>query len=234
MSAKIQKAYAPGTPGLDVFPIPVLAQRAPNSSDLQYPLLMQWLNQVTGIAYTYKGGGVWVIQQTSGGTGSFTTLVVTGQSTLAATNIVGATNINTSGAGITTIGTGGTGATNIGNATGNTAITGSATASTGFTATTVGFTATAGNLNLNGAASKIVINAATPASASVGVTAAMTTGAVTITSSAITTSSIIQYSRKVTGGTTGDVAISAQGTGSAVLTSTSGAETSTFNYLIIN
>jgi hypothetical protein len=156
MSAKIQKAYAPGTPGLDVFPVPVLAQRAPNSSDLAYPLLMQWYNQVTGIIYIYKGAGSWSVLETSGGAGSFTSLIVTGQSTLAATNIVGATNINISGAATTTIGTGGTGAVLIGNGTGKTTITGEldtgaiVSASGNIVATTGNISTSAGNISAFG------------------------------------------------------------------------------------
>jgi hypothetical protein len=60
-----------------------------------------------------------------------------------------------------------------------------------------------------------------------------TPGAVTVTTSAATTSSIILYSRKTTGGTPGQVSITAQPGGSFTLTST-GNETSTFNYQIIN
>lgn len=108
------------------------------------------------------------------------------------------------------------------------------TAGTTLTATLGNITATNGNLVLSTSGNKLVISAATPTTASIGTTAAMTTGAVTITSSAITASSKILYSRRTTGGTTGDVAISAQAGGSATLTSTSGSETSTFDYLIIN
>lgn len=147
---------------------------------------------------------------------------------------LGAVTINTSGSAATTIGTGGTGAVNIGNATGNTAVTGSLTASTTLTATLGNITATNGNLVLSAAGNKLVIHATTAASDSVGTTDAMTAGEVTITSSAITASSKIIFSRRTTGGTTGDVAISAQANGSATLTSSSNTETSTFDYLIIN
>jgi hypothetical protein len=191
------------------------AQRAPTINDTNYDLGQPWEYQ--NILYFYAGAGIWV---SGNGAGNFTSLTVTGQSTLAATNIVGATNINTSGAAITNVGTGGTGAVNIGNATGNTAITGNESVS--------------GNLSLTGATSKLLINATTAATASVGVTAAMTTGAVTVTSSAVTTASIINYSRATGGGTLGNVEISAQSAGSFTLTSSSNSETSTFNYQIIN
>lgn len=149
--------------------------------------------------------------------------------------ITGTTGINTTGASVTTIGTGGTGATNIGNATGNTAVTGSLTASTTLTATLGAITATNGNLVLGTAGNKLVIHATTAASDSVGTTGVMggTPGTVTVTTSACTTSSKILYSRDITGGTPGEVSITAQSAGSFTLTST-GNETSTFNYLIIN
>ncbi len=115
--------------------------------------------------------------------------------------------------------------------TGGTAV----TATTGDVKASAGnLVATLGNLNLNGPASKININAGTASTASTGVTAAMIGGAVTITSTAITASSVILYSRNVLGTVMGNVSITAQAGGSAVLTSDAATETSTFNYLIIN
>jgi len=196
------------------------AQRAPTTNDIYTPGTMWQDNSVSPpVVYLTTGAGVW----TSYSPSSFTSLTVNGTSTL-----TGTTNINTSGAAVTTIGTGGTGAVNIGNATGNTAVTGTLTTSAGITLTT-------GNLTLSGASSKILINAGTSTTASLGVTAAMsgTPGAVTVTSSAVTTSSVILFSRKTTGGTPGQVSITAQSAGAFTLTST-GNETSTFNYVIIN
>ena len=163
------------------------------------------------------------------------TLGVTGLTTLATLAQVGTAIINASGAATTTIGTGGTGAVNIGNATGNTAVTGSLTTTTTLTATLGAITATNGNLVLGSAGNKLLIHATTAASDSVGVSGVMsgTPGAVTVTTSACTTSSVILFSRKVTGGTPGQVSITTQSNGSFVLTSTAN-ETSTFNYLIIN
>lgn len=147
---------------------------------------------------------------------------------------VGAVTINTSGADTTTIGTGGTGAVLIGNATGNTAVTGSLTTSTTLTATLGNITATNGNLVLAAAGNKLVIHATTAASDSAGTTVAMVAGAVTITSSAITASSKIYYSRRTLGTAMGNVSITAQAGGSATLTSDETTETSTFDYLIVN
>ncbi len=146
---------------------------------------------------------------------------------------VGATTINTSGAAATTIGTGGTGTVAIGNATGNTAVTGSLTTTTTLTATLGAITATNGNLALNTAGNKIII--ATGANASVGTSAVMagTPGAVTVATTASSATAKIFYSRATTGGTTGDVSITAQDGTGFTLTST-GNETSTFNWWIIN
>jgi hypothetical protein len=101
------------------------------------------------------------------------------------------------------------------------------------TATLGAITATNGNLNLATIGNKLLI--ATGTNASVGVSGAMagTPGAVTVATTACTASSVILYSRATTGGTPGQVSITAQSTSGFTLTST-GNETSTFNWLIIN
>lgn len=58
-------------------------------------------------------------------------------------------------------------------------------------------------------------------------------GSVVVSNPAVTSSSVIVFSRATTGGTPGQVSISAQSAGTFTLTST-GNETSTFNYLILN
>lgn len=165
-------------------------------------------------------------------TGAFTTLSATGLTTLAALTQVGTASINASGAGVTTIGTGGTGAVNIGNATGNTAVTGSLTASTTLTATLGAITATNGNVVLSTAGNKLII--ATGANASVGTSDAMTDGVVAVATTASSATAKIFYARATTGGTTGDVSITAQDGTGFTLTSSSNTETSTFNWWIIN
>jgi len=153
--------------------------------------------------------------------------------TTGTTSITGTVGINTTGAGVTTIGTGGTGAVNIGNATGNTAVTGSLTATTTLTATLGNITATNGNVSLGTAGNKLVI--ATGANASVGTSSAMsgTPGAVTVATTACSATALVFYSRATTGGTPGEVSITAQDGTGFTLTST-GNETSTFNWWIIN
>lgn len=158
---------AQGTPfatGVDAFVYPQFigyALRAPTTKDIENPGTRWQDNSVNPpVIYETSGNGLWNIT-TSGGVGTFTSLVVTP----GPASITGTTTINTSGAGVTTIGTGGTGAVNIGNATGNTAVTGSLTASTGLTATAGGVTATAGGVtatagNITATNGNVVINGA--------------------------------------------------------------------------
>jgi hypothetical protein len=106
------------------------------------------------------------------------------------------------------------------------------TAGTTLTATLGNITATNGNLVLSTAGNKIII--ATGSNASVGTSAAMTAGAVTVATTASSATALIFYSCKTTGGTPGNISITAQDGTGFTLTSTSGTETSTFNWWIIN
>lgn len=151
-------AYAFNQPLSTIFGSPIVAKRAPTGND-KAPIGTEWAQPVDTSGAPVNG--VWFLSSiignvanwvnVSGGSGVFTTLTVTGQSTLGPTNITGATNINTSGAATTDIGTGGTGAVNIGNTTGNTAVTGSLSTTTSLSATTTvtagtGISATTGNI----------------------------------------------------------------------------------------
>lgn len=102
-----------------------------------------------------------------------------------------------------------------------------------ITATLGNIIATNGNVELNTAGNKIII--ATGANASVGTSAAMsgTPGAVTVATTASSATAKIFYSRATTGGTPGEVSITAQDGTGFTLTSTAN-ETSTFNWWIIN
>ena len=136
--------------------VPHIDTRAPTSADVRdatclvYPIGKQWVDKQNNASYVLTSlsspSGIltanWV--DTAGGSGSFTTLAVTGLSTLGALTQIGTASINASGAAVTTIGTGGTGAVNIGNATGNVAVTGKLTASTGLQATAGGVINAAG------------------------------------------------------------------------------------------
>lgn len=226
-----------------------------------YSLGRIWLNPLTQNAYLYFGAGVWALMTTSGG--ELLTLTDTSGTVVnpSAGNIqiAGTANQITSTAGTnkitfslpsaitapgslttTTTLTGGTGITattgNIVATAGNiTTTAGSITSATTLTATSGAITATNGNLVLGSAGNKLSIHATTAANDSVGTTSAMsgTPGTIVVSTTACTASSIILYSRATTGGTPGQVSISAQSGGSFTLLST-GNETSTFNYLIIN
>lgn len=166
---------------------------------------------VTPAALTARLQAPGAIGGTTPGAATFTTLTS-----------VGTASINASGAAVTTIGTGGTGAVNIGNATGNTAVTGSLgatttlTAGTGITSTLGNITATNGNLVLGTAGNKIVstsVASTTTAGANSFGTVTLVNGTATISTTAVTASSIIMLSR-MSVGTTGanDLGILSVGT----------------------
>lgn len=68
MGQKIRNAAPVGTGGsVQVFPVPVIAQRAPASTDLDYPIGQKWI--FNDQEYTNMGGGTW----DQGGVGAATT-----------------------------------------------------------------------------------------------------------------------------------------------------------------
>lgn len=78
-SPGIEKAFE------DVFPVPIIAKRAPTSSDTKFPLGQSWVRKDTGDIYTLSilasGQATWkLISQ--GGAASFTTLTTTGDATI--------------------------------------------------------------------------------------------------------------------------------------------------------
>lgn len=107
------------------------------------------------------------------------------------------------------------------------------TAGTGITASTGNISATNGNLVMGTAGNKIIVP--TGANASAGTSAAMsgTPGAVTVATTACSATAKVFYCRNVTGGTMGNVSITAQDGTGFTLTSDAN-ETSTFNWWIIN
>lgn len=117
--------------------------------------------------------------------------------------------------------------------TGSPSFSGSVTAATTLTATLGAITATNGNVVLGTAGNKIEI--ATGTNASVGTSGVMsgTPGAVTVSTTASSATAKIFYCRNVTGGTMGNVSITAQDGTGFTLTSDAN-ETSTFNWWIIN
>lgn len=164
-------AYGLNAPYFQSSPQPIIAQRAPTTSDFAQ-IGTIWVDKPNNDAYiltsVVSNTATWI--GAGGGSGTFTSLTVTP----GPISLTGATTINTSGAGTTTIGTGGTGVVAIGNATGNTSVTGSLTASTGLTATTGNIVATAG-----------AVSAGTTVTAGTGITA--TTGNITATTGNVVT-----------------------------------------------
>ena len=109
----------------------------------------------------------------------------------------------------------------------------SITAGTTLTATLGAITATNGNLAMGTAGNKIIVPTGANASAGTSGVMAGTPGAVTVATTACSGTALIFFCRNVTGGTPGDVSITAQDGTGFTLTST-GNETSTFNWWIIN
>jgi hypothetical protein len=112
-------------------------------------------------------------------------------------------------------------------------VTGSITAGTTLTATSGAITATNGNLVLGTAGNKISI--ATGANASAGQSAAMTAGSITISTTAVTASSLIFLTNGLVGGTPGTLSVGTITAGTSfVINSSSGSDTSKVNWIIIN
>lgn len=109
----------------------------------------------------------------------------------------------------------------------------SANSVTGNLVTSGSITATNGNLTLGTAGNKL--NIATGTNASVGKSAAMTAGSITISTTAVTASSIIFLTHANIGGTVGELSVGTIVAGTSfVINSSSGSDTSTVNWLIIN
>ena len=208
--------------------VPVIQTRNPQTYDWNYPLGKRWVNKSANTCYELtsitQSGGVNTATWTAlgGGTVAISTInsnaPVSGNYVLAGTaNQITATDT----AGTTTF-----------SVPSSFVAPGSIAATTTVTATLGNITATNGNLSLATAGNKIII--ATGANASVGTSAAMTAGAVTVSTTACSATAKIFYSRATTGGTPGNVSITAQDGTGFTLTSTSGTETSTFNWWIIN
>lgn len=178
-----------------------------------------------------------------GGTGATTlTGVLTGNGTSAVTAnaitqhgvlIAGASNAvaNLAVAATGTVLAGSTGADPA--FTGSPSVSGSVTAGTTLTATLGDITATNGNLVLGTAGNKLRIT--TGSNASIGTSAAMTAGSITISTTAVTASSIIFLTHATTAGTLGNLYVGTITAGTSfVINSSSNTDTSTVNWLIIN
>jgi len=211
-------------PGANLYGIAVDV-RVPTTLDVVYPTGKWWL---------FVGNSLWYLLNKSTIAGQLTAnwVEVVGASG-AITSVVETTNQITVSPPVGGVVTLSIPTTFI--APGTIAATGTVTAS-GFVATTGNYTATLGNLVLSGAGSKVDISAATPATASVG-TATLAGGTIVVATTAVTASSLIFVSRNTAAGTTGELsapeASIVAGT-SFTIDSTSGTDTSTVNYWIIN
>lgn len=192
MAAQIRNkvAYGLSEPLPVVAPAPIVAKRAPTTSDFA-PIGQLWIEPVNSsgaavnsawiLTSIISNSATWQLIEYAGGAGVFSSLTVTP----GPISLTGTTSINTSGSAVTTIGTGGTGAVNIGNATGNTAITGTLTTSAGITATTGNIVATDGNITAT-AANRRVTGTGVYASGDAGGVAG-TTGLTNLANSAVST-----------------------------------------------
>lgn len=233
--------------------------RAPTSQDSNYPIGKVWIDTLNAASYTLisvttsagsntatwvsTGGGAAAIATITGDTGTATpasgNIKIAGTANQITSTASGSTDTLSlpatviapgSLASTTTI-TSGTGITST---TGNIVATaGAVNAGTSMTATLGNITATNGNVVLSTAGNKLVI--ATGSNASVGTSGVMagTPGAVTVATTACSATAKVFFCRNITGGTPGQVSITAQDGTGFTLTST-GNETSTFNWWIIN
>lgn len=210
--------------------VPIIAKRDPTTADTGYALAQPWNNKTNNtywVLTSVAGGSASWSDLSSNGSGSVGTLSGdTGTASPVAGNIKIAGTTNQ----ITTAASGSTVTVSVPTTF---VAPGSIAATTSVTATLGNITATNGNLSLATAGNKIII--ATGSNASVGTSGVMsgTPGAVTVATTASSASAKIFYSRNVTGGTPGQVSITAQDGTGFTLTSTAN-ETSTFNWWIIN
>jgi hypothetical protein len=229
---------AQGTPfatGVDAFVYPQFigyALRAPTTQDIYNPGT-RWQNNAVNppVDYYTVGAGLWYqmpsstfgVSSVAGTTNQITAsptvgaVVLSVPATFVAPGSIASTTTLSSGTSITA-------ATTI-------------TAGTGITSSLGNITSSEGNLILNGINSKIDINATAPSTASIGTSAAMTAGTITISTTAITAVSKVFVSANTAGGTVGvlnaPIASYVIGT-SFVINSSSATDTSTVNWWIIN
>ena len=213
--SKMFQVYGIGQALIPVLPPPLPFENPPNSNQTNYEIGQVVFSpaQAPTAFYMYGGGGNWVEFATS--SGAITSVLGTGNQINASTT-----------AGVTTLSL-----SNILIAPGTIAAT-QLTGGVGVTATTGNISANNGNLVIGTPGGKLVIAAGT--NGSVGVTPAMTAGAVTVATTAVTANSIILYAVVTPGGTVGTYTLTKTAGTSFTITSTSGTETSTFNYEIIN
>lgn len=212
-------AYSLNQPLSTIFPLPIVSKRSPNMND-RAQIGQLWVNVLTNAAFVLtsitNANSIW--SDVTGGSGSFTNLVVSGSATIGTTLTVGTGitlttgNITASSGNISASGsvTGGTGVTattgNIVASSGNMSASGTITAGTGITSTTGNIVATAG-----------AVNAGTTMTAGTGITA--TTGNIVATAGAVNAGTTMTAGTGLTVTTgnatisTGDLIINGTGAG---------------------
>lgn len=197
--------------------VPVIQKRAPASTDANYPVGKPWVDSANDATYSLTSLSV------SGGVKSGNWQLL-GSASGSVASVLGTANQIT----VST-------ASNVATVSLPSAITapGSLTTTTSVTATLGAITASNGNLVLGTAGNKLSI--ATGSNASVGTSAAMTAGTITISTTAVSASSIIFLICATPGGTQGILSVGTITAGTSfVINSSEAADTSTVNWLIIN
>lgn len=107
----------------NIFPSPIVAKRAPTTSDTGYQLGQLWVYNSTAylLVLVSAGSATWSLLAAAGGAGAFTTLTSTGNTALASGTGATFTVGNTTGT-ITIGGAAQTGAVNVGNSSGTVAV----------------------------------------------------------------------------------------------------------------
>lgn len=209
--SKMFQLYGVGQATFSVLPPPIAFANAPTDIQTNYEVgqIVFTPGPTAQNLYIYMGAGVW-----NNFAGSVSPVsVVQGTANQIAVNTVGGTATVSLPSAITAPG--------------------SLTTTTSLTATLGNITATNGNLFLGTAGNKLSI--ATGANASVGTSGALSTGAVTVTTTAVTAGSKIFLTRAVASGTLGNLSVGTITAGTSfTITSDNNADTSTVNWLIIN
>jgi hypothetical protein len=223
------QVYGIGQALIPVLPPPIPFETAPTSNQTNYEIGQLVFTPPTNPTafYLYGGGGNWVQFASNSGdivaiNGTANQVAVSTSAGTATVSLPSAITAPGSLATTTTLAAG----TSMSAGT-------SIAAGTSITATLGNITATNGNLVMGTAGNKIIVP--TGSNASAGTSAAMSgsPGAVTVATTACSSTAKVFYSRATTGGTPGQVSITAQDGTGFTLTST-GNETSTFNWWIIN
>lgn len=223
------QVYGLGQGTIPVLPPPLPFENPPTVNQTNYEIgqIVFTPPQSPTSFYMYAGAGIWSL--IANATGAILAIVGTA-SEITASTVAGTTTLSIPA---TFVAPGSIASTTT--ITSGTALvaTTSVTAGTSITATLGAITATNGNLVLGTAGNKVIIP--TGANASAGTSGAMTgtPGAIVVPTTACSATAKVFYCRATTGGTPGQVSITAQDGTGFTLTST-GNETSTFNWWIIN